>query len=151
MARSSSHTADTVATPVQQESPEPRLVFNGGTSGAQNSNALRSNRPAKPRKRSPLLLIGGIACVSILIVMYVWNKITVNRLKEEVEVLQMQIEKMKSTNKILVQEIDQKERLEVISRKARALGMISPVEPPVYFEVEPGILESARTQDAATK
>jgi cell division protein FtsB len=151
MARLASTQTEIVSPPISQDAGEQRLVFNGGNSGMQAGAPMRNNRPAKPRKRSPLALIAGIACVSLLIVLYVWNKITVNRLMEEVNTLQMQIEKITSTNKVLVSEIDQKERLDLISKRAKVIGMVAPKEPPVYFEVGQAVLETAHRQDEAAQ
>ena len=66
---------------------ERRLVYSGQPGGAQNEYLTRGNKPLKRRQKSPFKIVTLIAAISVLIVFYVWNKISVNRLLGEIDQL----------------------------------------------------------------
>jgi cell division protein FtsL len=63
---------------------ERRFVYSGQAGGGQSEFMTRGNKPLKRRRKSPFKIVSLIAVVSIVIVFYVWNKLTVNRLDGEV-------------------------------------------------------------------
>lgn len=114
---------------------DPPRIYNGDVK-RREPEALRSNKPVRPKRRSSLTLVAGIACLSFLVVLYVWNKICVNTLKEEIGELEIQHESILNSNKILRQKIDQNTTLDRVSKLAsERLGMIHAVEQPVWFEL----------------
>jgi cell division protein FtsL len=130
------HSIDTMEPTTSADLTERRYVYNGESSGSDAQNfAPRGNRPVKKRKRSPFNIIAVLFVVSILIVFYVWNKITVNRLAIEVNDLQNQFQKITSTNDVVRAEINKKSSLERIGKLAGQLGLISPKEQPAWFDV----------------
>lgn len=87
MSRSPVADAGTAEAPVQQGPAAPkerRFVYSGQPGGGQSEFMTRGNKPLKRRRKSPFKIVSLIAVVSIVIVFYVWNKITVNRLDGEV-------------------------------------------------------------------
>ena len=125
-----------------RELTERRYVYNGDSlpssiAGQANNFAPRGNRPVKRRKQSPFNIIVTLAAVSILIVFYVWNKITVNRLAVDANDLQTQYRKIESVNDVLRAEINKKSSLERIGKIATQIGLTYPKEQPVWFEVDP--------------
>jgi cell division protein FtsL len=139
---------DTVAQPPAVRPPaEPRYVYNGESApGAGMDVAPRSNRPVKRRKRSPFNMVATVVAVSLLIVFYVWNKITVDRLAVEVGELQAQYQKSVSANDLLRAEINKKSTLERIGKMAAQLGLTYPKEQPAWFEVDGGKLEELESE-----
>jgi cell division protein FtsL len=118
------------------ESTDRRIVYNGEF--VKQASGTRTNRPVKRRKRSPVSLVFIVMTVSFLTVSYIWNKITVIRLAEEVNNLQMQHQKILSANEILRAEISQKSKLERIGKIAtEQLGLTYPKEQPVWLDVDP--------------
>jgi len=114
---------------------ERRYIYNGEPSTAPREDIQRGNRPIAKRKRSPFNIIIIMATVSIVIVFYVWNKITVNRLAVEINDLQMQYQRVQSANEVLLAEVNRKSSLERIGKIAtEKLGM-------VYTKVQPTILD----------
>ena len=130
------HSTDTIEPTTHPDLTERRYVYNSESSAHDAQNfAPRGNRPVKKRKRSPFNVIALLVCVSILIVFYVWNKITVNQLAIEVNDLQNQYQKVVSTNDVVRAEINKKSSLERIGKLAGQLGLISPKEQPVWFDI----------------
>lgn len=129
-------TAETIGVPVAPEMFEQQYVYGSEPQSTQRQNPMRTNRPAKPRKRSSFMLIMLLVMSSLFIVAYVWNKITVSRLMEEVGVLETQYQKIIDANNTVQAEINQKSRLERIGKLATDVGMTYPKEPPVWFEVD---------------
>lgn len=130
------HSADTIEPAAKTDLTERRYVYNGETTVSDEQNfAPRGNRPVKKRKRSPFNIIAMLLVISILIVFYVWNKITVNRLAIEVNDLQNQHQKIISTNDVVRAEINKKSSLERIGKLSTQLGLISPKEQPVWFDI----------------
>lgn len=124
------------------ELTERRYVYNGHPGSQQPDLASRGNRPVKRRKQSPFNMIAIVVTVSLLIVFYVWNKITVNQLVWEVNDLQNQHAKILAANEILRAEINKKSTLERIVKVAtEQMSMIAPKEQPHLFEVDPELLD----------
>lgn len=124
-----------IESPFETESTDRRIVYNGEF--VQQASGTRTNRPVKRRKRSPVSLVFIVMLVSFLTVSYIWNKITVIRLAEEVNNLQMQHQKILSANEILRAEISQKSKLERIGKIAtEQLGLTYPKEQPVWLDVD---------------
>jgi cell division protein FtsL len=122
------------------ERAERRYVYNGDTQRPEFT-APRGNRPVKRRKRSTSLIIGGLILVSLFIVLYIWNKIAVNRLAVEVNDLQSQYDKALNVNETLRAEINKKSGLERIGKTAGSqLNLVQPREQPVWFEIDSGRL-----------
>src|ERR1700690_2683437 len=125
-----------IETPVAEQK-ERRHVYNGDTPRPLAEFPARGNRRIQTRKRSPLIMISIVLGISLLIVSYVWNKITVDRLAVEVNDLQTQYEKLMNPNEILRVEINKKSSLERIGKIAtEQLHLVSPKEQPVWFEVD---------------
>ena len=115
--------------------PERRLVYGGEVHEPLAPNVPRGNRPVKRRRRSPFNLIAIIFLFSLLIVLYVWNKIAVNQLAVEVNDLQTQYQRVVSGNEALRAEISRKSALERIGKIAsEQLGMTYPKDQPVWFD-----------------
>ncbi len=119
------------------EQRERRYVF-GGEGQSPELNALpQRNRPLKRRKRSPFNIIFMLFTCSIIIVFYVWNKITVNRLVVEVSDLQNQYQKIINANEVIKAEINKKSSLERIEKiSVGQLNLTYPKEQPVWFTVD---------------
>jgi len=126
----------TVEPQTSSELTERRHIYSGDPTYRPSDFAPRANRPVKRRKRSPFMLIAAIFGVSILIVFYIWNKITVNRLVVEINELQAQYQKIENTNEVLRAEINRKSSLERIEKIAVDLGLTYPKEQPSWLEVD---------------
>lgn len=119
------------------EVSDARSVYNGEYVQQAAAPAARSNRPVRRHKRSPVTLIFVVMLVSLVTVLYIWNKITVIRLAEEVNDLQVQYQKILNANEILRAEINQKSKLERIGKIATdQLGLTYPKEQPNWLNVE---------------
>ena len=119
------------------EMTERRYIYNGEPMRpkAVNDFTNAGNRPVRKRNRSPLMRIILLLTVSLLIVFYVWNKITVNRLLVEVNDLDNQYQKLQNSNDLLRAEINRKASLERVAAIAGKIGLIYPTQQPVWFEV----------------
>lgn len=118
------------------ERTERRYVYNGDTQRPEFTPP-RGNRPVKRRKRSTFLIIGGLVVISLLIVLYIWNKITVNRLADELGKLQTQYDSTLNVNETLRAEINKKSGLERIGKAASSqLSLVPAREQPVWFEID---------------
>jgi hypothetical protein len=115
-----------------------RFVYSGEAGAGGGSEYLtRGNRPLKRRKKSPFKIVSLIVIVSAVIVFYVWNKITVNHLAQEVDVLGDKLKKVESMNEVYRAEISRKSTLDKITKlAAERLGMVFASEQPVWFEVD---------------
>jgi len=123
--------ADVMVLPQQKER---RYVYNGEQSASLLEGVPRGNRPIKKRKRSPFYIIATMLIISLLIVSYVWNKITVNRLAVEVNEAGMQYQRILYANEVLRAEVNKKSSLDRIGKIAtEQLGMIYPKEQPVWL------------------
>jgi len=134
---------------VAHHQAERRYVYNGEASAPHrgtNDILPRSNRPVKHRKRSPFNIIAALVAVSLLIVFYVWNKITVDRIAVEVNATQAQYQKIMNANDLLRAEINKKSNLERIGKVAAQLGLTYPKEQPASFPVDGEKLESLETE-----
>lgn len=119
------------------ENRRRRFVYNGEPGASQSEYLTRGNRPLKRRKKSPFKIVSLLVVVSALIVFYVWNKITVNRLAGEVEVLGEKLKKTESMNEVYRAEINRKSNLDKITKLAAdRLEMVFASEQPVWFEVD---------------
>ena len=119
---------------------ERRYVYNGEPSAPRREDVRRGNRPITKRKRSPFNIIITMMIVSIVIVLYVWNKITVNRLATEINELQMQHQKIQYANEVLRAEVNRKSSLERIGKIAtEKLGM-------AYTKTQPTVLNIDKQQ-----
>ncbi len=136
IAKFSSTTDEMVINP---ELKEKRYVYNGETVNRKVEFPQKGNRPMKSRKRSPFNIILSLFLISILIVLYIWNKICVNRLAVEVNDLRNRHAKILNANEFLNAEINKKSSLERIEKIAtEQLGLVAPKEQPVWFEVDLG-------------
>jgi cell division protein FtsL len=124
-----------IETMVSPELTERRYVYNGHQERQPNDITPLRNKPVKRRKQSPFNIIFILFTISIVIVFYVWNKITVNRLVVEVNDLQNQYQKIVSANEVLRAEINKKSSLERIEKIAVGqLGLTYPKEQPIWFD-----------------
>ena len=140
IAKFSSTTDEMVINP---ELKEKRYVYNGETVNRKVEFPQKGNRPMKLRKRSPFNIILSLFLISILIVLYIWNKICVNRLAVEVNDLRNRHAKILNANEFLNAEINKKSSLERIEKIAtEQLGLVAPKEQPVWFEVDLGRAEN---------
>ena len=124
-------------TPVSPETAERRYIYNGEPPApkAVSDFTVAGNRPVRKGRRSPLSKILLLLAVSGLIVFYVWNKITVNKLVVDVNDLENQYQKLQSANDVLRAEINRKASLERVAAMAGKIGLIYPTQQPVWFEV----------------
>lgn len=118
------------------ETKERRFVYSGEETGGSSEYFTRGNRPLKRRRKSPFKIVSLLVVISGLIVFYVWNKITVNHLAEEIKELEKKMQTVSSTNRYLKADVDKKGSLERITALAKGMGMINPSEQPIYFEVD---------------
>ena len=111
-----------------QDAAERRYIYNGEATQpkAINDFSHNGNRPVRKSRRSPLGKILLLLGVSFLIVFYVWNKITVNRLLVEVNDLENQYQKLQTSNDLLRAEINRKASLERVAAMAGKIGLVYP-------------------------
>ena len=120
--------------PVAAELTERRYVYSGDAQRPDYENIQRGNRPVRKRKRSPFNIVVIIFAVSIVIVLYIWNKISVNRLVIEVADYNAQYESILHANDNLRAEVSKRSTLERVGKiAATQLGMTSPSVQPVWF------------------
>jgi len=120
--------------PVAPELTERRYVYNGDSQRPDYENIQRGNRPVRKRKRSPFNIVVILFAVSIVIVLYIWNKISVNRLVVEVADYNAQYESILHANDNLRAEVSKRSTLERVGKIAGTqLGMTSPSVQPVWF------------------
>jgi cell division protein FtsL len=116
------------------ETAEHRYVYNGEAQRPGVERLQRGNRPVRKRKRSPFNIVVILFAVSIVIVLYIWNKITVNRLVVEVADENAQYESILHANDNLRAEVSKRSTLERVGKIATTqLGMTSPSVQPVWF------------------
>lgn len=132
--------------PQSSELTERRYVYGGEPDRPPASFAPRGNRPVKRRRRSPFNIIVTVITVSVLMVLYVANKIAVNRLVIEVSDLQSQYRRIESTNDVLRADINKKSSLERIGKMATQNGLTYPREQPVWLDVDPDRLETVKPE-----
>ncbi len=133
-----SNSETNIETTVSPELQGQRYIYNGGTIPNNTDYAPRGNRRLKTRTRSPFKIISLLIFTSLVIVFYIWNKISVNRLVIEVNDLKNQCDKVNNTNEFLRAEINRKTSLERIEQiiATKQLGLIYPKEQPVWFELD---------------
>jgi cell division protein FtsL len=140
-------TAETETLRATQETGRRRFIYNGETASPpaqQNDFAPRGNRAIAKKRRSPLPRIGLLLAVSLVIVFYVWNKITVNRLLGEVNDLNTQYQKLQTGNDLLRAEINKKASIERIGTVAAKIGLVYPKQQPIWFETDADLMERFR-------
>ena len=126
------------------ELTERRYVYNGISANKAQDVVPFRNKPVKRRKQSPLNIIVLLFVISVIIVLYVWNKISVNRLAVEVNDLHNQYQKIVSANEVLRAEINKKSSLERIEKIAvEQIGLTYPKEQPIWFNVNTQLLNQA--------
>lgn len=122
---------------VSPELTERRYIYNGEPSTLRREEITRGNRPITRRKRSPFNIIIAMIAVSLLIVFYVWNKITVNQLAIEINDLQQQYQKIQYANEVFRAEVNRKSSLERIGKIAsEKLGMVYTKTQPISLNVD---------------
>jgi len=128
--------------PSTAEIAERRFIFNGDTQPPPVfDNIQRGNRPVRKRKRSPFTIVVILFALSIVSVLYIWNKIMVNKLLDDVTVLESEYQKVLSETEILQREVNAKSNTERIEKIAgERLGMQTPHEPPIWFSYDDGPL-----------
>ena len=140
-------TASPVTIPVPPELDEHRMVYNGDDKLPPVAEPMRANRPVRRKQRSPFGPMFVLLVLSMLIVFYIWNKITIDRLARETNELQNQYLRLVNGNESLKAEITQKSRLERIEKIAiEQLKMTYPKEQPVWFELDPAKMKSSRIE-----
>jgi cell division protein FtsL len=123
--------------PPSPELTERRYVYNGNDGAQQHEVATRGNRPVKRRKQSPFNVIAVVVMVSLLIVVYVWLKISVNQLFDEVAALNALYKTTQDANEVLRADINKKSTLDRIGKVAtEQLAMVAAKEQPRAFEVD---------------
>jgi len=128
----------TPETPVTEDINSRRFLFNGEYVNETARSSTRGNRRVSRRRRSPFTFLFVVMAISLVVVLYIWNKITVIRLAEEINDLQIQHQKILSANEFLRVGINQKSKLERIGKIAtEQLGLTYPKEQPIWFEVDP--------------
>ncbi len=130
-------TTNPVTYPVPPELDEHRRVYNGDEQAPPANEPMRPNRPVRRKQRSPFGPMFVLMVVSILVVFYIWNKITVNRLTKEVNDLENQYQKLVNANESLKAEIAQKSNQSRIEKIAvEKLKMMPPKDPVIWFDVD---------------
>ncbi len=126
-----------MSAPVPSESSERRYIYS--TAPADTSQpeegAPRTNRTARRSRRSILGRIALIFLVSVVVVFYIWNKITVNHLLVDVNDLEMKYQKLQAGNDLLRAEINRKASLDRIGTVAANMGLVYPKQQPIWFDV----------------
>ncbi len=134
--------------PGTTDQKQRRFVYSGEPGGGQSEFLTRGNKPLKRRRKSPFKIVSLVTVISLLIIFYVWTKITVNRLADEVDALGAKLGKIENVNKEYRAEIGKKSNLDAITKIAKdKLGMVEAPDQKIYFEVEnyePGPDESNR-------
>jgi hypothetical protein len=123
-------------------------IYNGNTLQPKQANSNRPNRTVKPARKFSFSIVGIIIFISFIIVGYIWNKICVNKLVVEVNDLQNKYNKIDNENIFLLAEINKKSSLERIEKKISTdrLGLISPREQPIWFELDERKIEQFEKQ-----
>ncbi len=126
---------------------EPRYVYNGdspGTAGPVPGYAMRPNKRTVRRKVSTFNIILLLFAVAVSAVLYIGNFLAVNQLAVDVDRMDVRYQEITNANAALRAELDRKSALERIGAVAsERLGLQTPKEQPVWFEVDPKQLEAA--------
>jgi cell division protein FtsL len=121
---------------VMQEK-ERRYIYNGDVPSSSSGYAIRQNRRATRRPVSTFTILLGIFTFGIVIVVYVNNILTVNRIAGEVRQLEQRLQEVRNTNERLRAEVSTKSAVDRIAREASSrLDLQYAVEQPVYFSVD---------------
>ena len=122
---------------------EKRYIYNGDPPASTSGYVIRPNKRGTHRKISTFNIIVTLFAAGGLIVLCVNNIVTVNQLAGEVGKLQAQHEECLNTITLLRAEVEQKSSRERIERIAtEQLGLSSPREQPIWFNVDPDALET---------
>lgn len=148
MSRAHAPEAEAPEFPETTDQKQRRFVYSGEPGGGQSEFLTRGNKPLKRRRKSPFKIVSLVTVISLLIIFYVWTKITVNRLADDVDALGAKLGKIEYVNKEYRAEIGKKSNLDTITKIAKEkLGMVEAPDQKIYFEVEhyePGPDESNR-------
>lgn len=140
-------TSTPVTYPVPPELGEHRRVYNGDEQAPPANEPMRPNKPVRRKQRSPFGPMFMLLIISILMVFYIWNKITVNRLAKDVNDLQNQYQKLINANESLKAEITQKSSQNRIEKIAlEQLKMMVPKEQTVWFDVDQEKMKQLTTE-----
>jgi cell division protein FtsL len=115
---------------------ETRHIYTAETAPTSDLSAIRTNRRVHTHRRSPATWILVLAMVSSIVVFYIWNKLSVDRLSNEISRMERELAQTSNTNEILRADINKKSRLDRIGKIAtEQLELIYPKEQPVWFQV----------------
>jgi cell division protein FtsL len=129
------------------ELTERRYVYSGDGPSPERENVPRGNRPVKRRKQSPFFIISGVVAFSLLIVVYVWIKISVDQLVVDVQELKSQHQRILDASEVLRAEINRKSTWDRIGKLAtEQLSMSAPKEQPRMFDIDPDELERVKVK-----
>ncbi len=121
---------------------EKRYVYNGDPPRSTAGYVIRPNKRGTHRKVSTFNLILAIIVSGTIIVVWVNNIITVNRLADDVGKLQAVYAERLNTNAELRAEVDRKSSWERIEKIAtEQLGLTFPHEQPIWISVDPDAVE----------
>ncbi len=123
--------------PAPADSTERRYIYSSAPEAVSQpeEGAPRTNRAAGRKRKSTLGRIALLVLISFLIVFYVWNKITVNRLLVEVNELETDYQKLQAGNDMLRAQINQKASRDRVATLAPKYGLVSPKQQPIWFDV----------------
>lgn len=120
-----------------------RYVYSGDSRTA--GIPTRTNRRAIRRKVSTFHLLMAIFSAGIIIVLYIHNIITVNRLAKEVNQLQQSLASLESSRATLQAEVNRKATLDRLGSVATGeLGLRYPVDQPIPFSVDEDLIEELK-------
>jgi cell division protein FtsL len=103
---------------VSTDHTERRYVYNENFRKQPAASVPRPNRHVRPRKRSLFSIITILLSISLLIVFYVWNKIRVNDLNEEIRKINNDIKISDQNIEYINSKITQKTGIERIEKIA---------------------------------
>jgi cell division protein FtsL len=132
-----SRSAAVLNEPIIDEPIERRMVYNGDAVTQPPEEKVRVNKPVRKTRRSPFGFVFITFTFSMLIVLYIGNKLAVNSLTKDVSDLHEQYQKVLNANEALRAEINQKSRLERIEKiSTDQLKLTYPKEQPVWFDLD---------------
>ena len=140
-------TADTDTIRPAQDTDGRRFIYNGDAARIperRNDFAPRGNRAMVKKRRSPLLRIGFLLLISLVVVFYVWNKLTVNKLLVDVDSLNTRYQRLQMGNDLLRAEINKKANIDRIGTAAAKIGLVYPKQQPVWFDADTDLMERFR-------
>jgi cell division protein FtsB len=153
MAKKLAEDVDELVRVAQDDVPqrEHRYVYSESSTSRRSGYAIRPNKKAVGRKVSTFYLIALLFGVGVAIVGYINNIIVVNTLSSEINLLQIQYDKISNRNAMLRAEIDGKSGRDRIGKiAAEQVGLREPKEPPTAFDVDEELMQQAQ-ENAQTK